>query len=179
MIQDQWDQIESMISLWSYHYISQIKCTPTGFQQQYAIVEHLRYFFITCNWWLFFVGTSYIDIPHNIGYYPDYVIVQLKLPDNYISEAQGSITRFRTLSIPSIMIHCRCMTEILPKRRKTSYNPSIFIMIQNHQILFLGTLFKTVAWNSHNEVCGVIMAYDSTNIRLWPSHKGPGFGECK
>ena len=37
-----------------------------------------------------FVGTSYIDIPHNIGYYPDYVVVQLKMPDNYISEAQGS-----------------------------------------------------------------------------------------
>ena len=52
-------------------------------------------------------------------------------------------------------------------------------MIQNHQILFIGTAFKKVAGSVHNEVCGVIMAYDSNNIRLWPSHSGPGFGECK
>nr|XP_022308138.1 uncharacterized protein LOC111114141 [Crassostrea virginica] len=77
---------------------------------------------------LAFTGTSYIDIPHNIGYYPDYVIVQLKLTDNYISEAQG-------------------------------------------------TAFKKTAWLSHHKVCGVIMAYDSNNIRLWLSHSGPGSGE--
>ncbi|XP_078321391.1 uncharacterized protein LOC144621645 [Crassostrea virginica] len=72
-------------------------------------------------------GTPYIDIPHNIGYYPDYVIVQLKLQDNYISEAQG-------------------------------------------------TTFKKMAHSSHNIVCGVIMAYNSTNIRLWPSRTGIGSG---
>lgn len=36
-------------------------------------------------------GSSYTDIPHNIGYYPDLVIVQLKLPNGYISEAQGKV----------------------------------------------------------------------------------------
>lgn len=38
------------------------------------------------------LGTSITDIPHNMGYYPDLVIVQLKLPNNYISEAQGNLT---------------------------------------------------------------------------------------
>nr|XP_022310409.1 uncharacterized protein LOC111115839 [Crassostrea virginica] len=70
-----------------------------------------------------FVGTSYIDIPHNIGYYPDYVIVQLKMPDNFISEAQG-------------------------------------------------TVFKKRVLNHGSKVCGVIMAYDGSKIRLWPSKKG-------
>ncbi|XP_078321527.1 uncharacterized protein LOC111112473 [Crassostrea virginica] len=68
-------------------------------------------------------GTSYIDIPHNIGYYPDYVIVQLKMPDNFISEAQG-------------------------------------------------TVFKKRVLNHGGKVCGVIMAYDGSKIRLWPSKKG-------
>ena len=165
-------------SPWYYHFRSKIKCTPTGFQQKYAIVEQLRSFFITCNWWLFFVGTSYIDIPHNIGYYPDYVIVQLKLPDNYISEAQGSMTQLCSLSLPlswfaAVIRPKYCRNGV--KHYKINQSLSWF----NHQILFLGTTFKKAALSSHNTVCGVIMAYDSTNIRLWPSHSGPGSGECK
>eukprot|EP00105_Crassostrea_gigas_P027004 XP_011448186.1 PREDICTED: uncharacterized protein LOC105342831 [Crassostrea gigas] len=73
-------------------------------------------------------GSSYTDIPHNIGYYPDLIVVQLKLPNGFVSEAQGAV-------------------------------------------------FKEQAVYSYNIVCGVIMAYDSSNIRLWPATNGIGSGQ--
>ncbi|XP_062573083.1 uncharacterized protein LOC134235014 isoform X2 [Saccostrea cucullata] len=68
---------------------------------------------------------SITSIPHHIGYYPDFVVVQLKLSNGYISEAQG-------------------------------------------------TVFKEVGEVSHNAVCGVIMAYNILDIRLWPATEGVG-----
>ncbi|XP_055998495.1 uncharacterized protein LOC125647442 [Ostrea edulis] len=69
--------------------------------------------------------TGITTIQHNIGYYPDLVIVQLKLSSGYISEAQGAV-------------------------------------------------FKSDASASYNALCGVIMAYDSDDIRLWPVTDGAG-----
>ena len=39
---------------------------------------------------LFFSASPYIDIPHGLGVYPDFVTVQLTLSTGYVSEAQGS-----------------------------------------------------------------------------------------
>ena len=37
----------------------------------------------------FFSASPYLDIPHGLGVYPDFVTVQLTLSSGYVSEAQG------------------------------------------------------------------------------------------
>lgn len=75
-------------------------------------------------------GTWSTDIPHNMGYYPDLVIVQLKLPNNYISEAQGAV------------------------------------FIENYNEIY-------------NKICGVIMAFDRNNVRLWSPKYIYGSDKCE
>ena len=52
----------------------------------YSAVEHMFYNYIVV---LFFSASPYLDIPHGLGVYPDFVTVQLTLSTGYMSEAQG------------------------------------------------------------------------------------------
>lgn len=36
-----------------------------------------------------FSASPYVDVPHGLGVYPDFVTVQLTLSGGYVSEAQG------------------------------------------------------------------------------------------